>query len=107
MSSKVKSRISAGKKAQVKFDFSNGQGMSIIWGWGAYTEESREMDYLSDMEADRNEVSNSEVEIMPYGEPFSKWLMDKYDGWGDSVIGYISVDDLPEIIAKAASYERN
>ena len=94
------SLIRAHKKSQVVFMFDEEYGLSIIWGQYAYCGDYPETKYPTE-DPDNiygEKVESKDVEIMPYGEKFIKWMQKNYDGY--DVFGYIPVSELPKIISK-------
>lgn len=82
-------KIASGRNGQVVYYFDNGNNLSFIWHEYAY----------SDTQVVNGGLEATVIECMASGDDrLTGWLSNKY---GDNPAGYIPVEDIPKIIAKA------
>lgn len=96
-------KISNFRGGQVVFDFSNGNQVSILWGWGSYSDNHMSIleEYDMDKVFKQSSWTSTRVEVYSMGTDtngFTKWLERKY---GDNPAGYVDVNDIPAILKRA------
>lgn len=107
-------KIGSHKRAATKFYFDNGNEVSMIWGWGSYTENHSKYEMMGFPGEDAmrksyenrggvieigDQVSSSTVEIMVDGtSEFVEWFTYAYE---NNPKGNIPVSQIPLIIAQA------
>jgi hypothetical protein len=98
------------KNNGVYLAFPNGNGVSTIWGSGSYTDnhdaeiltKDGELDYQR-MYRENNEGSMTAEVMVDCGEELARALQEKFNGAGNTVIGYLSIMDWLEVIQRIAN----
>lgn len=92
------------ENSKISMFFQNGYSISIIFGWGSYT-DNRNHPKMNDLSKEY-EVTSSTVEIAIF-DSNNNWYnfeTEKFEKDSTDVAGYISIDDLAEWIYKVKSF---
>lgn len=84
-------KISCFRPGQARYVFENGEEVSMIWGYGSYTENH----FPKSKKFDDQEWESTTVEIWGETPSVREYLEKKYGSWPTS---QTPVDDIPEIL---------
>ena len=102
-------KIWCGRSGQVGYNFSNGNSVSILWGYGSYSDNHFQfIDRQPGTDIKelwrRQEWESTRVEVMVFSpeddesHAFEKWFIKRY---GDNPGGYLDVNEIPAILKEA------
>ena len=96
--------INNGRHTAVRFTFANGYEVSAIWGSGSYS-SSRDTEYNIGDLFNPKFTPSKDVEIAVFNEA-REWATETFfPGLGDSVKGYLPVDELVDLLVRVRDYK--